>query len=728
MISDNWLDIAIYAKSLSEKSDPDASQQAIELFQRAINMRPDKAWPYIKYIELSDITTDDQLYYLNIANTTEPNNLWVHIKLLNIYLDTQNLEQAQRVYTTITNHILPNKPVSMDELLVVDKLAKNLSLMSKIKELKNTSILCSTLCFYENDYDSTNLAQLIHCAAEFKTKYGINIEISIRNNSNTFSQNLDNLIALEPNIPVIIHASHNLGFGLGHNTNLLNQPYDYYLILNDDIYFDNLDWLCAGLLEFKNNTRVGIVGGINNPSVVDKYGYGYFYREGLARDYVDGSIMLIQSDVFNKLNGFDHNTYDYFYFEDVDICLRARQQGYELGYIDIPHTHHRSSTTSNIPAPTIRSIVESNRAKFITKWNNYLNKPIPRRLTNKQLILLTLDGIGDIVDCFFPISSLLDGNVTQQIDLYCSNKKIEFIYSCLHKLNLLEDSPDLSEYDTVYSANHINFSYPMHTLDLISGALGVQELNTEASHIKKYISKLNIDSTSVIPDQKYIVVHLDSQRKSFHARSPKTHKLLPALTSLISLGYYLCVIGQNSDCEDLELFIEQNKAKIYDKRNISIQDTAIIINNATLFFGIDSGPSHIAQLCDIPTYIIYGPVHPLTKIYRLHNSGCYFKNDHSSGLYHKNLQPSYYYDLSKTEGCIDIDGDHLAEHLINFINNGFKFDWSPYYESLRCLQRHIVNIYLQNPVIQQYNPIKQQSMNIKDHTDTFIHIDNIAKI
>lgn len=52
-------------------------------------------------------------------------------------------------------------------------------------------------------------------------------------------------------------------------------------------------------------------------------------------DGVGGSCLMIKRDVFNKLGGFDDKFF--MYLEDVDLCMRAKQQSYKIIYC--PHSH-----------------------------------------------------------------------------------------------------------------------------------------------------------------------------------------------------------------------------------------------------------------------------------------------------------------------------------------------------------------------------------------------------
>ena len=48
-------------------------------------------------------------------------------------------------------------------------------------------------------------------------------------------------------------------------------------------------------------------------------------------DWVAGMFMIIPREVFKKVGGFDHKRF-FMYYEDVDLCLRVKNLGYEIIY------------------------------------------------------------------------------------------------------------------------------------------------------------------------------------------------------------------------------------------------------------------------------------------------------------------------------------------------------------------------------------------------------------
>ncbi len=134
----------------------------------------------------------------------------------------------------------------------------------------------------------------------------------------------------------------NLGFGYAANkaARLLNT--EYVLFLNPDAK------LIGGAIEYAAHTmqaipRVGIVGMLLSDSymVPEKNSYGeepgifnlltrHAYRNVMPRmpvsvGWVSGGALLISREFFEKLGGFDEGFF--LYWEDIDLCHRARAEG-----------------------------------------------------------------------------------------------------------------------------------------------------------------------------------------------------------------------------------------------------------------------------------------------------------------------------------------------------------------------------------------------------------------
>ncbi|MCX6334291.1 MAG: glycosyltransferase family 2 protein [Bacteroidia bacterium] len=85
-------------------------------------------------------------------------------------------------------------------------------------------------------------------------------------------------------------------------------------------------------------------------------------------DWVSGSLMLMRKDTFKKLNGFDESFW--MYYEDVDICRRARNAGGEIALFNdivIEHNHGGSSRINPKTTSITKCEVQASRHFYIHK-------------------------------------------------------------------------------------------------------------------------------------------------------------------------------------------------------------------------------------------------------------------------------------------------------------------------------------------------------------------------
>lgn len=163
-----------------------------------------------------------------------------------------------------------------------------------------------------------------------------------------------------------IDLKENVGFGKGHNAviNYLNS--DYHAIVNPDIIFDS-DAFSPILNYMDADNSIGMV----IPKIVDEDGnLQHVYRKELtifdmfnrmflnsffeSRDnnhtlqYMDyskpfcvpfgqGSFLVIRTELFKKLKGFDENYF--MYVEDADLCKRVNQISTLMFYPDAKVIH-----------------------------------------------------------------------------------------------------------------------------------------------------------------------------------------------------------------------------------------------------------------------------------------------------------------------------------------------------------------------------------------------------
>jgi hypothetical protein len=85
-------------------------------------------------------------------------------------------------------------------------------------------------------------------------------------------------------------------------------------------------------------------------------------------DWVSGSVIMIGRDFFGQLKGFDENFW--MYFEDMDLCKRARDAGCEIYFftdLTIEHKHGGSSRLNSKTTALTKTEVKISRHLYISK-------------------------------------------------------------------------------------------------------------------------------------------------------------------------------------------------------------------------------------------------------------------------------------------------------------------------------------------------------------------------
>lgn len=194
----------------------------------------------------------------------------------------------------------------------------------------------------------------------------------------------------------IVQNTGNNGFGSGHNYgfNFLksnNLLLDYHIILNPDIFIlhKTLDILlehctenvaCVvpkllnsdGSIQYLNKRKPNIFDMFIRrflPSFIkklryfqnryDKYismdiGYNKTYRV----EFPSGSFLMVRSEIYSKVNGFDEGFF--MYMEDMDLCKRIREYG-DILYVENAKVFHQwgreSSKSIKMTIAMIKSMI-----------------------------------------------------------------------------------------------------------------------------------------------------------------------------------------------------------------------------------------------------------------------------------------------------------------------------------------------------------------------------------
>jgi GT2 family glycosyltransferase len=182
-------------------------------------------------------------------------------------------------------------------------------------------------------------------------------------------------------------APKNLGFTKACNFGAVGVETEFILFLNNDTeplpgFLDSL-LVCAD-----SESDVGIVGSklIYPDGILQEAGsiiwqdgsghnYGKYqdadeYKYLMSRnvDYCSGASILVRTELFQKLNGFDER-FAPAYFEDVDLCFAARKMGFQTRYE--PRSvviHHEGGSHGRDVTKGLKAYQVTNKEKFCEKW------------------------------------------------------------------------------------------------------------------------------------------------------------------------------------------------------------------------------------------------------------------------------------------------------------------------------------------------------------------------
>lgn len=190
-----------------------------------------------------------------------------------------------------------------------------------------------------------------------------------------------------PKIKVII-SKRNTGCDEGTNIAIryaLGKGAKYILVFSPDVHFER-DYLKNLFNTFKEDEKIGIVGSkiITGDKKIWSLGgrldkkrfsgglIGYRDKDVLNKkktydvDYVPGAVMLIKKEVFEKIGYFSE---DYFiYYEDVDICTRAKRAGFRVVLNPNAKLVHYASTSVEVNSSVMQYYLARNHLLFVERF------------------------------------------------------------------------------------------------------------------------------------------------------------------------------------------------------------------------------------------------------------------------------------------------------------------------------------------------------------------------
>ncbi len=182
----------------------------------------------------------------------------------------------------------------------------------------------------------------------------------------------------------LIENLRNVGFSSNVNVGVSKTTADFVLLLNTDVSA-NAKFLDAALKDLENNENlfgVGLMDKSEERGKVVLRGRGLatwkrgflVHRRGEvdSKDtfWISGGSCIFRRELFIRLGGFDQS-YNPFYWEDIDLSYRARKSGYEVMFepeSEVIHRHEEGTIKRHFKSSHIKKIAYRNQFVFV--WKN----------------------------------------------------------------------------------------------------------------------------------------------------------------------------------------------------------------------------------------------------------------------------------------------------------------------------------------------------------------------
>ncbi len=192
-----------------------------------------------------------------------------------------------------------------------------------------------------------------------------------------------------PEVHTLINAT-NLGFSGGFNVglrHLLDQGAEYIFLVNNDtraapdlidrlmswIDLPHVGMVAPKIFRADDEARIWSVGGDCHPLTLEMThtGDGMLdlgqWSRPIDRDYIVGCAFLVKRSLLDTVGLFDER-FRPIYYEDSDLCLRARQAGFRLVLAPEAHLWHDGVGSAGGPdTPRHRYLMSRNSVFFFRK-------------------------------------------------------------------------------------------------------------------------------------------------------------------------------------------------------------------------------------------------------------------------------------------------------------------------------------------------------------------------
>lgn len=417
--------------------------------------------------------------------------------------------------------------------------------------------------------------------AVYRWSKSFNLIITDNASRDGTSEYLSDLAAEKGNIR-IVRNTENLGFSEpNRKAYSLATGTPYFVTLNND-YVIQGEWLEPMIARLQSNPRMAIVGVRGSCCGLTEDLNGFPAK---SVEYIEASCMMVKRSIIDTLEHGLFSPYLRFaYGEDSDLSLRAREAGYFISMVEVPHIHEHA-TTAKLAA--YRYYVglnqEANHAALSIRWKAYLK----RRNFNYSVLIIRHESNGDVLFVTPILDALKKKWPACSITIQTNHPDIfdnhPFAFATQQKL-------DKDDFDFVFDLDLAYENRPyLHSVEAYSDVCGVT-LPTSWKY-RLYPGEIS----DAKPDGDIVAFHVGPT--TWPGKNWDTDRFEQVADWFRSKGYAIATVGNRSN------YLLRDSI---DKRGITISETARFLFHCKRFVGVDSFPAHIAEAMGCKTTIICG--------------------------------------------------------------------------------------------------------------------------
>jgi len=390
------------------------------------------------------------------------------------------------------------------------------------------------------------------------------------------------------NYKLIVNKT-NKGYGQAHNQALEITTQKYFAVMNDDIEFYE-PWAnkFISILEDNGVGQVGPINGVCNMWTEKALAYG---KETTTPDYIEGSLFAMRTDLAKKYKLFDP-IYGLGYYEDGDLSLRLKRDGFLLKQIPVNWKHWVESSFKKLRASGIDTAGHQvkNKKLFEERWNSYI-------LNQTFGLTIIVKREGSYGDLFLatPIFKAL---------------KKKYPDSCLILMTGVDDRILHSDYIDVVAQSdvpitcnifiNLDYSYEkdftMHIIDAYAKEAGVEEYLDSYTGILPE-KELETPIKHFVPDNinEYLLIDVG---QSWQAKQWKPEYYAQLIELLRRDGFKIATIGISKKPVNTQ----------YDLSYLNIcniEQSISLLKKARLYVGHEGLLAHICQAMDKDCVVLY---------------------------------------------------------------------------------------------------------------------------